>query len=254
MKQRTYIAGLAVSAVLSTTSFAQAETLRLLTWGSYAPEELIQKFEAKYPDIEVEVTFSNNEEMIAKLPEGCVLLLDEAYIDLAPAEAIPDLDIEHPGVIRMRTFSKGYGLAGMRVGYALGASELIRAFEKIRNHFGMNRAALAGAQAALMDAEWLDQTLEKIDIARDRIAQIGAQNGLTALPSATNFVAIDCGRDGTFAKAVLDGLVARGIFIRMPFCAPQNRCIRISCGSPEHLDAVAAALPEALAEATAAAP
>lgn len=67
MKQRTYIAGLAVTAVLSTASFAQAETLRLLTWGSYAPEELIQKFEAKYPDIDVEVTFSNNEEMIAKL-------------------------------------------------------------------------------------------------------------------------------------------------------------------------------------------
>lgn len=67
MKQKTYIAGLAVSAVLSTATFAQAETLRLLTWGSYAPEELVQKFEAQYPDIDVEVTFSNNEEMIAKL-------------------------------------------------------------------------------------------------------------------------------------------------------------------------------------------
>lgn len=59
--------GLVAALLLSTASFAQAETLRLLTWGSYAPEELIQKFEAKYPDITVEVTFSNNEEMIAKL-------------------------------------------------------------------------------------------------------------------------------------------------------------------------------------------
>lgn len=67
MKQKTYVAGLALTAVLTAASFAQAETLRLLTWGSYAPEELIQKFEAQYPDIDVEVTFSNNEEMIAKL-------------------------------------------------------------------------------------------------------------------------------------------------------------------------------------------
>ncbi len=67
MKQKKYIVGLAVTAALSTASMAQAETLRLLTWGSYAPEELIQKFEEEYPDIDVEVTFSNNEEMIAKL-------------------------------------------------------------------------------------------------------------------------------------------------------------------------------------------
>ena len=66
MFSRIAIAGLAALGVMATVP-AQAETLRLLTWGSYAPEELIQKFEAKYPDIDVEVTFSNNEEMIAKL-------------------------------------------------------------------------------------------------------------------------------------------------------------------------------------------
>ena len=59
--------GVVAALMLTTTSIAKAETLRLLTWGSYAPDELIQKFEAKYPDIDVEVTFSNNEEMIAKL-------------------------------------------------------------------------------------------------------------------------------------------------------------------------------------------
>ena len=62
-------------------------------------------------------------------------------------------------------------------------------------------------------------------------------------------VAIDCGGDGAFAKAVLDALVARGIFVRMPFAAPQNRCIRISCSTTEELDYFAAALPDALAEA-----
>ena len=66
MKPYVLIVGLVASTAL-TTAAASAETLRLLTWGSYAPEELIQKFEEKYPDITVEVTFSNNEEMIAKL-------------------------------------------------------------------------------------------------------------------------------------------------------------------------------------------
>ncbi len=60
---------------------------------------------------------------------------------------------------------------------------------------------------------------------------------------------IDCGRDAAFAKAVLDGLIARGIFVRMPFVAPQNRCIRISCGTPEMLEKLAIALPAACRDA-----
>lgn len=67
MKKRYAITGVVAAVMLASTSLASAETLRLLTWGSYAPEELIQKFEERYPDIDVEVTFSNNEEMIAKL-------------------------------------------------------------------------------------------------------------------------------------------------------------------------------------------
>ena len=70
-----------------------------------------------------------------------------------------------------------------------------------------------------------------------------------ALPSAANFATVDCGGDGAFAKAVLDGLIARGIFVRMPFVAPQNRCIRVSCGTEADLAAFAAALPEALTDA-----
>jgi histidinol-phosphate aminotransferase len=72
-----------------------------------------------------------------------------------------------------------------------------------------------------------------------------------ALPSATNFVAVDCGRDGAFAKAVLDGLIARDLFVRKPWLAPMDRCIRLSAGTDADLDLLAAALPEALAEARA---
>ena len=183
------------------------------------------------------------------LPDETLLVLDEAYVDTAPTGTALPLDWNDPRVIRMRTFSKAYGMAGARVGYAIAAPELITAFHKVRNHFGMNRAAQAGALAAVQDQEWLAQILRNIAASRDRITEIAQANGLTALPSGANFVAIDCGQDGAFAKAVLDGLVARGVFVRMPFVAPQNRCIRISCGTPEQLDLVAEYLPQAIADA-----
>ena len=83
------------------------------------------------------------------------------------------------------------------------------------------------------------------------LGAIAAQHGLRALPSATNFVTIDCGADGAFARRVLAGLVARGVFVRMPFVAPHDRCIRVSCGREAEHRAFAAALPGALADALA---
>jgi histidinol-phosphate aminotransferase len=185
------------------------------------------------------------------LPDGCLLVLDEAYVECAPAGTAAPVDANDPRLIRMRTFSKVYGMAGARVGYAIAAPGLILAFNKVRNHFGMNRAAQAGALAALQDDGWLEHVQARIAAARSRIGDIAGDNGLTPLASAANFVAIDCGRDGDFARAVLDGLIGQGIFVRMPFAAPQNRCIRISCGTESDLDAFAAALPEALAQAQA---
>ena len=80
----------------------------------------------------------------------------------------------------------------------------------------------------------------------DRIAAIGAQNQLTALPSATNFVALDTHRDGAFARRLVDALATEGVFVRMPATAPLDRCIRISCGPDAELDILARALPRAL--------
>ncbi|WP_146590012.1 pyridoxal phosphate-dependent aminotransferase [Puniceibacterium confluentis] len=186
------------------------------------------------------------------LPDGTLLILDEAYIEFAPEDAVPRIDAADPRVIRLRTFSKGYGMAGARVGYGIAAPELIRSFDKIRNHFGMNLAAQVGALAALQDEAWLRQGITQVRDAKARIGAIAEANGLRALASATNFVAVDCGRDGDFARAVLRALVARGIFVRMPFVAPQDRCIRISAGTQADLDALAEALPQALEEARAA--
>jgi histidinol-phosphate aminotransferase len=191
------------------------------------------------------------ERMIAALPEGCLLALDEAYGDFAPDGALPDLSPDDPRVIRFRTFSKAHGMAGARVGYALAAPDLARAFDKVRNHFGMNRAAQLGAIAALEDRDWMAQTVARVARARARIAAIGASCGLRALPSATNFVTLDCGADGAFARRVLAETVTRGVFIRMPFVAPHDRCIRISAGPDDQLDTLARVLPEAVAAARA---
>ena len=187
--------------------------------------------------------------MLKSVPDHALLVLDEAYIELAPDDTAAKIDPTDTRVIRMRTFSKGYGMAGARIGYAIGPAPLIAAFNKVRNHFGMNRISQAGALAALADQDWLEQVRAKVIAARDRIAEIAADNGLMALPSATNFVAVDCGGDGNFARGVLSGLIERDIFVRMPFVAPQDRCIRISCGTNDDLDALAVALPQALADA-----
>jgi len=184
--------------------------------------------------------------MATQVPDGTLLVLDEAYGQFLPDGALPRIDPANPNVIRFRTFSKAYGMAGARVGYGIGTPDLITSFNKVRNHFGMSRISQAGALAALADAKYLAQVLDNVASARARIEAIASDNGLTALPSAANFVTIDCGADGAFAKAVLDGLISLGVFVRMPFVAPQNRCIRISAGTTADLDILAAALPQAL--------
>ena len=183
------------------------------------------------------------------LPQGCVLALDEAYVEFAPEGTAPEIAFDDPRVIRFRTFSKAYGMAGARVGYAIGAPEVIRAYDKIRNHFGMNRMAMTGALAALDDGAWLDGIIAQVAASRAEIARMALANGLRALPSATNFVAVDCGGDGAFARAVLEALGAEGVFVRMPFVAPQNRAIRISAGRSQDLAVLEEALPSALARA-----
>jgi histidinol-phosphate aminotransferase len=184
--------------------------------------------------------------MIARLPGNSLLCLDEAYCEFAPAGTTPPIDISNAQVIRFRTFSKAYGMAGARIGYAIGEAGIIKSFDKIRNHFGVNRIAQAGALAALGDEAHLRWVIEQVSASRDRIASIARANGLAPLPSATNFVTMDCGRDGAYARRVLAELVNRDVFVRMPGVAPQDRCIRVSAGTKADLDVFEETLPEAL--------
>lgn len=185
--------------------------------------------------------------LITAVPDDCMLLLDEAYIEFAPDGTAPVFDTSRRNLLRFRTFSKAHGMAGIRVGYVIGEPSMISAFDKIRNHFGISRISQAGAIAAVRDQAWVAEVRANVVTARRRIRKIAEANGLSALLSATNFVAVDCGRDGAFARSIVDGLLHHGIFIRMPGVAPLNRCIRVSCGRAEDLDLLAAALPKVLA-------
>jgi histidinol-phosphate aminotransferase len=186
------------------------------------------------------------QELIDNVPDGAVLMLDEAYNEFAPAGAIPPLDVANPKVLRFRTFSKAYGMAGVRVGYALGHPDVVQAFDKIRNHFGITRMGQAGAIAALQDQDYMRESVARVAKARERIYEIARAGNLSPIRSATNFVAIDCGRDGAYARSIVEGLAGHGVFIRMPGVAPLNRCIRVSAGMDADLDLLAQALPQTL--------
>lgn len=184
--------------------------------------------------------------LIEALPETTMLIIDEAYGELGPDSALVPIDVNRPNVIWMRTFSKAYGLAGIRCGYAVGEEGFIRDVEKVRNHYGVNRMALVAGEAALADQGYLAEVKAKVAAGRDRIAAIARDNGLRPIESATNFVAVDCGADGNFALKVLRELSLRDVFIRKPMVPVLDRCIRVSVGLDHELDIFAEELPEAL--------
>ena len=185
--------------------------------------------------------------LIEQLPPDCLLVLDEAYAEFAPADAIPAISPSDPRVVRLRTFSKAHGLAGMRVGYAFGAPEVIRPFDRIRNQFGVGRMAQAAALAALADQDHVASVVAAVAAGRDEYAALARELGFQALPSATNFVAIDVG-SGVCAKTMLGALLEReGVFIRMPGTPPLDRCIRVTVGRPADRAAFAAAFRKVVA-------
>ena len=189
------------------------------------------------------------DDMISRVPKGTLLVLDEAYGEFAEPGTLSDIDVSDDRVLRFRTFSKAYGLAGIRLGYVVGNADLVAEFNKVRNHFGVGRVVQAAGLAALADQSHLTKVINQVKVARGRIVEIASDNGLATVESATNFVAVDCGRDGDFATRVLNSLVKRGIFVRMPGVPPLNRCIRITAGLDHELDSFAAALPLSLADA-----
>jgi histidinol-phosphate aminotransferase len=165
------------------------------------------------------------------LPSGCLLMLDEAYCDFAPSDSIPPIDPEDPSIIRLRTFSKAHGMAGLRIGYAIAPAGTIQAFDKIRLHFGVNGIAQAGALASLADVEYIKGVVAAVEEARTDYVQLAHELGLNPLPSATNFVSLDVGGVDR-ARALLAALADEDVFLRMPGAPPLDRCVRVTAGTP----------------------
>jgi len=165
------------------------------------------------------------------LPPATLFVLDEAYADFVTRGTLLPDEIDER-TIRLHTFSKVYGMAGARIGYALASREAIATFQKIRNHFGVNRTAQIGALAALDDQAFVRDVIAEVVRGRDEYHAFGARLGLRTLPSQTNFVCFEIGTRQA-AEAIMHGLLERGVFVRKPGEPPINGCIRVTVGTPE---------------------
>jgi histidinol-phosphate aminotransferase len=175
------------------------------------------------------------------LPDGSLVIHDEAYANfLGSSERFPMNAID-PRLVRLRTFSKEYGLAGLRVGYALAAAETIAALDAVRLLYGVSRPAQAAALAALQDGDFIDDVVRRVAAGRAEYATLGAELGLPVLASNTNFVLFDFGAAAN-ARAAVGALLERGIHVRKPPHPPLDRYVRVSVGSPFERAELAAAL------------
>jgi histidinol-phosphate aminotransferase len=191
-------------------------------------------------------------ELLRALPPGARLVLDEAYFEYARAapesEQYPDgLDHVRAGapVAVLRTFSKVYGLAGLRVGYLAAAPDVVRAVDLVREPFNSNTLGQAGALAALDDHAHVRRTLELTARERPRMARSLSARGLTVLPSLANFLCVDVHRP---AASVFGGMLRRGVIVRPLQAYGFATALRISLGTPEENARLLAVLDEVLAE------
>jgi histidinol-phosphate aminotransferase len=168
------------------------------------------------------------------LPADCFLLLDEAYLEFAQ----PDAAISRvlPDTLRLRTLSKAYALAGLRIGYAIAPEALIAKADEIRPQFAVSSIAQAAAVIALLAREDAQKLLDTTISLRDTLQQTLRQRGLKVLPSWTNFVSIHYG-DTTRAEKVQRQLYQQGIAVHRPVHPAVNHLIRITA-HPAALDDV----------------
>jgi len=183
---------------------------------------------------------------LAEMPPDCLLVLDEAYAEFAPAAELATLDAADPRLIRLRTFSKAHGLAGMRVGYGIAAPEIIATFDKIRLHFGVGRLSQVAALAALGDAGYATRVVQEVAMGRKEYERLAARLGLATVPSLTNFVAFDL-ESAERSRRMVALLDVRGVFVRRPGVPPLDRFVRVTVGTANERAGFAEAFADALA-------
>ncbi len=182
---------------------------------------------------------------IADAAPGAVVLIDEAYIEFGGETFLPEL-ANHPNVLVGRTFSKAYGLAGMRVGVLIGRREALDPVREVTLPFNINAVAIAATMAALEDREFLPRYAREVADSRLRLYAACDRLGLGYWRSAANFVLVHVGDDvGRFVAA----LAAGGVHVRDRSKDPATAgCIRITAGITAHTDAAIAALEAAVAQ------
>jgi histidinol-phosphate aminotransferase len=167
-----------------------------------------------------------------------VVVIDEAYCDFAPRSCIPLLT-DHPGWLVLRTFSKAHALAGLRVGYVLGAPDLISDIESVSESYPVDRCAIAGAVAALDDEGHHRRVVDSVLSERSRLADGLTNLGWTVVPPHANFVC--CVPPSGSAAAMAAHLREQRILVRC-FARGRSGLLRITVGTPAENDALLAAV------------
>jgi len=179
------------------------------------------------------------------VPEHVAVVLDEAYGEYLEAdEQAPSVTwlAEFPNLIVTRTFSKAYGLAGLRVGYALARPEVADLLNRVRQPFNVNSLALAAAAAALADAEFLARSKAVNDAGMAQLTAGFTRLGLEWIPSRGNFVSVKVGD----AMAVFQALLQRGVIVRPVANYGMHDFLRVSIGLPAQNERFLEALAEIL--------
>jgi histidinol-phosphate aminotransferase len=176
---------------------------------------------------------------IAEAAAAAVVLVDEAYIEFGGETFIPELS-RHPNVLVGRTFSKAYGLAGMRVGILIGQPAALEPVRAVTLPFNINAVAIAATLAALEDRDFLPRYAADVARSRELLYAACARLGLEYWKSAANFVLI---RVGDPVSPFVDALAAKNIHVRDRSKDPATPgCIRVTTGLIEHTEAAIAAL------------
>jgi histidinol-phosphate aminotransferase len=177
------------------------------------------------------VTAKEVEEFIAKVPENIIICFDEAYVDFVDAPDFPwplaHVKQGRKNIVILRTFSKAYGLAGLRIGYGIAHPELIGYLHKIRQPFNVNAIAQAGAEAALDDRFFLWRTKRLVMAGRKYFYRRFRWMELEYLPSQANFILVNIGTDGEDA---FRALLCAGVIVRAMKAYGLDQWIRVTIG------------------------
>jgi histidinol-phosphate aminotransferase len=183
--------------------------------------------------------------MIAQSAPDAAVLIDEAYYEFC-GETLVDALAQHPNLFVARTFSKAYGLAGLRLGVLIGAAQQIEYMRRISVPFNVNSVALACLEAALEDQAFVQEHVAQVKEGREGLQQLCGELGLRFWPSQTNFVLV---RVGSTAKTFVESMQRRGIVVRDASANPGcEGCVRITVGTPSQMDGVLRAIRDVVAK------